>query len=79
MSIAVKEQSRVSYEEIPVNVEEEIAKMAQADGIAPTKAKLAQSLTVTRREYYAASIKAYYRGRDEGYVEGVRMIGRPIR
>jgi len=66
------------YSDVPVNLDDEIRKMAARDGITYARG-LETILAVTRKMYYEATIRAYYQGRDAGYAEGVRMMGSPIR
>lgn len=58
------------YEDVKVNIDEEIARLAERDGISNMKL-LDVTLQMTRRDYYRASIVQWYRGRDQGYLEGV--------
>lgn len=62
------------YDDVQVNLEEEIEKLAARDGL-ENKKLLEITIQMTRREYYAASIIQWYRGRDQGFMEGVASWG----
>ena len=66
-----------NVESVQVDVDAEIIRLANMDGIKQI-AQLDVKVEVTRRQRYRDSVVAYYRGRDDGYAEGVSMIGVPV-
>lgn len=64
-------------EVVKVDMEREVLRMAQADGITDPN-QLKMKLVVIRREYYETTIRAYYRGVDHGFADGAAAIGKPF-
>lgn len=62
------------FEDIQINVEDEIRRVAEKDGVTNPK-MLEVPMTMTRHDYYKASVVQWYRGRDQGYSEGLASIG----
>ncbi len=55
-------------EKVKIDVQKEILKLAQRDGIREIK-MLDMDVIMKRRQYYASTVKAYYEGYDIGYVD----------
>lgn len=62
------------YDDIQINLDAEVKRVASKDGIDNPKL-LDAPITMPRYDYYKASVVQWYRGRDQGYAEGVASIG----
>jgi hypothetical protein len=67
-----------TFDETRINMEDEVRKLAVADGY-DDSSSLKTPLSMTRREYYASTVVAHYRGYDAGYAQAARNIARMVR
>ena len=61
-------------DEVKVDIEKEIRKLAQADKV--DLRRLVEPVDLTRHDYYRATVIAYYRGRDDGYMDAFVHVAR---
>jgi hypothetical protein len=58
---------------IRVNLDDEVKKMAVADGVTDS-AELLKVVGVKRYDQYAGQIRSYYAGYDRGYLDGLNAV-----
>ncbi|OPZ66015.1 MAG: hypothetical protein BWY85_00182 [Firmicutes bacterium ADurb.Bin506] len=65
-------------EVVKVDLDEAVKKLAIQDGVTDAS-ELAKVVGVKRYDQYAAQVRSYYAGYDQGYAAGIAMMGRPLR
>lgn len=77
MSVEIQ-TTKPASEVVKVDLEEAVRKLAVKDGVQDAT-ELQKTVGVKRWDQYAAQVRSYYAGYDEGYVAGISMMGRPLR
>jgi hypothetical protein len=65
-------------EVVKIDLDEAVKKLAVQDGVQDAS-ELAKVVGVKRYDQYAAQVRSYYAGYDQGYAAGIAMMGRPLR
>lgn len=66
------------FDLVKIDLDAEVLKLAQKDGVTRV-ADLQLPVAIRRYDRYADVVRSFYQGKDQGYAEGILLVGRPYR